>query len=394
MESRGLLWGCGAVGCLVICGAMALALYFACPLIRLATLDSSGFVDPRAFGLGRPSSLDTPGIRLGEEGLAQRTFVDVSGPSPVTDIREADFFADGATLIGVASRNGAVFVNERGEVIREVRFDCDADHVDILPGWDGTPYAFLNRGSWAVTPSLIGADGKEVWRYVVKSNADPFPAGVDDMAAGDLDGDGTPEFVVGFNGQHGVHLLDADGNRMWRSACANVWHVEATSATGDGQRRIVHSDASGMLTVRDVTGAVVTAFAPGSYASFFSLARWPGDATRDVVVMAADERVHVVGLDGVAVADLRAPACSRLGEARATTVRFGGEIGTCFAVLVDKEAWGRAVLYVYAESRELVFMRVFSAPCASIATHEDPETGSDCLLVGATGQVIAFRAQR
>jgi hypothetical protein len=59
---------------------------------------------------------------------------------------------------------------------------------------------------------------------------------MNELVAGDLDGDGVLEFVVGYNGVAGVHLFDAAGERRWRLADGNVWHIERPSA--DWGRRL------------------------------------------------------------------------------------------------------------------------------------------------------------
>jgi len=56
---------------------------------------------------------------------------------------------------------------------------------------------------------------------------------MDDMAAGDLDGDGVPEFVAGYNGGGGVRLFDASGKSRWRQGrSAGPLHRSQLAADG------------------------------------------------------------------------------------------------------------------------------------------------------------------
>jgi hypothetical protein len=66
----------------------------------------------------------------------------------------------------------------------------------------------------------MDATGKPLWSYGAGSN------GVDDMVAGDLNGDGLLQFAVGFNGGGGIHLLNSQGKKLWEFPDGNVWHVE------------------------------------------------------------------------------------------------------------------------------------------------------------------------
>src|SRR6185295_3356852 len=109
-------------------------------------------------------------------------------------------------------------------------------------------YIDRGGGGWQ-TGAFIGEDGARLWQPDALQ-------GMDDLAAGDVDGDGVPEFVVGYNGDGGIHLHDAAGKRRWREDDGNVWHVEVVDTDGDGRCEIVHSNAGGDLTVRDASGKV------------------------------------------------------------------------------------------------------------------------------------------
>ena len=95
------------------------------------------------------------------------------------------------------------------------------------------------------TPSTIativatGAGGASI-SYSIPGGAPSFlhiapdtgVLSVDDTAAGDVDGDGRLEFVVGFNGGGGVRLLDSTEKMRWRKPDGNVWHVEIADLKG------------------------------------------------------------------------------------------------------------------------------------------------------------------
>ena len=91
-------------------------------------------------------------------------------------------------------------------------------------------------GVWCVgrVPlTAIDPQGGKLWTQ---------PAGIDDVWAADLDGDGKDEVIVGYNGGKGLHVFGGDGEQRWKdTSIANVWHVTAGDLDGDGHFGDDHS---------------------------------------------------------------------------------------------------------------------------------------------------------
>ena len=188
-----------------------------------------------------------------------------------------------------------------GQITSSVSILSSTAHLDFLDvDGDGT-FEFLNRGGsgWQEA-SLIDASGRTLWMC----NRGP---GVNDMASGDLDGDGLAEFVVGYNGGGGVHLLDGNGLQKWQQSDGNVWHVEIVDTDGDGSPEIVHSNTAGQITVRDATGQAIGQVNPGPYFSDFSLCRWPTNDDPSRLLLAEDGQIWLFDFDGTTVAQFDAP---------------------------------------------------------------------------------------
>jgi len=318
----------------------------------------------------RPQSLDQPGVRMGSGWLQATRFHEDPRLGSITQIVRRG--ADGD--LAIVGTRAALFLPAHSEPPRLVEFGAEAGHAELVEWPDGGP-RFLDRGAggWQ-TGALIGPDGVRLWQ----------PAsgmGMNDLAAGDLDGDGVPEFAVGYNGGGGVRLLDAAGHERWRELDGNVWHVEILDADGDGHPEIVHSNAAGQVTVRDAAGKVLTRGQAEGYFSHFSVVRWPPERTG--LLQSGDGRTDVLDLDGRTRVRLETPDTSFLGEARGAVARLGGTDHLVVATSLGH--WERTELFVFDEGDVLRYREVLRADCVAITTAE-PEG----FLLGCGARVLRY----
>ena len=331
----------------------------------------------------RPLVFDKPGILLGQDLFSKQTFFYNKLLGSVTDIQEGNFVAGSDSVLAVSCRNGADFIDKKVQVVKTIRFNQRADHVDLIKLNQNGDFGFLNRGSWGIDPSWINSEGKTLWKYSVEQ-------GIDDMCAGDLNKDGKLEFVVGCNGDGGVHLLDSNGKKIWKKEDGNVWHVEIADIDGKGTLGIVHSNAGGEITVRDLSGKILKQKQPGPYFSDFTLCSWPTLIDRKFPILAEDDQIWLFDFDGSILTKMPAPDSGSQGNAYGTPFVYSKDGKNGLAVLVNLTMWNQAILYVYDSTNQLIFREIINDNCESIATIKDLKSGKDVILVGSFGKIWSY----
>lgn len=121
--------------------------------------------------------------------------------------------------------------------------------------------------TWSTDLRAYDLDGNHLWSY-------PRATGIDDVWAADLNGDNAEEVIVGYNGGGGVHVLNGEGQLLWKTtAVGNVWHVCAGDVRGTGQRQVVTTSAAGMVHVFGSKGKRYRDLDAGCYASMVRAGR-------------------------------------------------------------------------------------------------------------------------
>ncbi len=337
----------------------------------------------RSVGIA-PTVTSPPGVVTGEGFLSTGVFAEGLDVGSVTDIAIGEFDPSPGTEVGIAGQRGAAFLDEAAGVKSSVQFGNAGVRVDIIDVEGDGVCEFMECGLWRVPASVIDHQGTTLWTYGEGG------AGVADMAAGDIDGDGALEFVVGSDADGGVHLLESDGTLVWQQPDDDVWHVEFVDTDGDGSLEIVHTNAAGQMTVRDLLGKVIRQGTPAGYYPRFSLCRWPVDGPVPLPLIADDGTLGIYDYGSKTVAQFDAPQCGLLGEARGTPVRLRAGQSPHLAVLVDFRGRSQAVLYVYDSEGGLVYREIVPESCPSIAVLPLPDGQTEALLVGANDRVLRY----
>ncbi len=332
-----------------------------------------------------PTSLKDPRVEINTVALMKSQALQVAGLGKISDIVKLRRRSSDATSMVIAGSQGAVLTDDRLSVRKTITFDGDLSRVSVIQGDpEGSP-SYISRGSWANKACLIDATGKKQWSYSGPGT------GIDDMTAGDLKGDGTIEYVVGFNGGGGVHLLNADGKKIWAQSDGNVWHVEIVDIDGEGSRKIVHSNAAGKITIRDADGKILSIHKPQTYFSHFSIIDLP-EKNRPYLLQNSDEQIWVLDMKGKAVRQLPAPlSCD--GHAKGTMVKLDKDT-PYLAVIADQYIWSRSVLFVYNAADQLVYHEILPGTCYSIFALQSEVTSQQSFLIGCENIVWRYEVRQ
>lgn len=247
--------------------------------------------------------------------------------------------------------------------------------------------ALINAGSWVSAPFLLDANGKTVWSYSSEST------GVNNMTACyNILGDNKTEFVVGFNGAGGVHLLDENGHLVWKVPEVNVWHVEAQDLNDDGKVKIVHSDSKGKLVVRNPDGMVLKEYQPPVYVSNFTLTDWINpDGPTAALLPDQTKYVFYSFTKGAIVAEWESGIDISQGKTRANWVVWNPASGKSLAILTTFILNKQSVLTIYSEAGQMQYQEVFPEACEGLGVVDGTTPGSHFLLCGGDGQVIQYQ---
>ena len=187
------------------------------------------------------------------KGLEQAWSMEGAWSGVVSDAKKGVIYATG---IG----GKCVEVDLTGKLLREINIPQDGGAVVRLANLsrDGGK-ALLTFTAWSGELKAYDLNGKQLWSY---------PSGIDDVWASDLDGDGSDEVIVGYNGFTGLHVLDSKGQLLWKTTgIGNVWHVCAGNVWGEGKPQVVTTSAAGQVHVFGSDGKKRKDLDAGCYAN-------------------------------------------------------------------------------------------------------------------------------
>jgi peroxiredoxin len=236
---------------------------------------------------GRP----TPNPRTAAAGptrtLAERWSASLSD---VSSLAVCDWNGDGTPEIAAASGETLHVLDGAGAEVARVGLPDQGSRVDCtsVPGGGVRVLAYE---TWSPKVEVRDGLGKTLWSY-------PAKAGIDGAHWGDLDGDGTPEMIVGMNGRYGLHAVSIDGKPVWQvPELENVWNQAVVPGRDAAATRVVATEQGGHVVVIDGRGRKLASYQPlDQYFSPLAAARLPGGGTQ--LLVASETRAVALDLDG------------------------------------------------------------------------------------------------
>lgn len=300
-------------------------------------------------------------------------FIKTDSAFIVSDIER--FRLNNRDTIGAVWPEGAVFTDINGKIIRNIVFNSRAGgHVDIVDMTnDGKP-EFLNRGSWSEDAALLDETGKETWRYTGKD-------GVDDSEAGDMDGDGKKEIVVGFNGSGGVRLYNPDKGEIWKKSGGNIWSVAISDINNDGKNEIIHTASGGSIFIRDKDGNILKESKPEHYLAHFRMSDW-FDSKGRIFLMAGDKgKLRVYNTEGK---DLAGFNITEISDPYFSTGAVVKSSNAYYAAAFSRVMPDNSMIYIFDRKGNVMYSEKIKGKCFSIMPFKKG------FLAGCRGEVAYY----
>ncbi len=292
--------------------------------------------------------------------------------------------AKGETIYALQQGGKCDVLDSGGKTIRSFALGGTSQGILRVARRAGAGDGLLAFQSWGPSVFAVKADGTKVWEE--KSGQ-----GVDDVWAADLDGDGSDEAIVGYNGMTGLHVFSPEGKRLWkRTEIGNVWHVTAGDLDGDGKPEVITTSAQGKVHVfAAADGKPVMQLNPGIYATMVRVA--PGRA----IAPAKGDLILVAGTkppgQGVSIAALGAD------DTVQWTTAIAADVPACDSMAVTPDGKlaalglrGGRVCVVDVTSGKIVASTGDQGMSPAVAWAARPNGSGSQLLVATGAAVNAF----
>jgi hypothetical protein len=338
--------------------------------------------------------MDTPyearkvGVKKGADFLKESIFLKDSRLGTICDIVQGQLNLNAGSEIGVTTYSRVFFLDREANIRSFMAFNPTAQLKIIDLENDGNCEYLATRIYEGI--SLIDHQGNVLWEYNQKIYDLPrYPRGssIDRAIAGNIGRTGIWKFAVLYHWT-GISLIDKYGVKNWEQLISGADSVQFVDVHNDGNVNIVIG-SSQKITIMDSEGKIVSQKnAPYQWYEL-SICKWPTKNDQDLVLFSGDKIIHLIDFDGNSIMQFSAPGCTT-GPVKGVLVKL--KIGEPEYLAVLAELFPtRWALYVYDPQGTLVYQRVFSEQCSSIAAVSLDDSGAETLLVGSVGKIWQYR---
>jgi hypothetical protein len=333
-----------------------------------------------------------PGVKAGSDRLEKKLFLSFDNLGFITDIQKGKLRSPGKVELGVAGEYGARFFDEQGKPDASIEFAVREPHglkvsADIVGLSSSHGLRFFRHG-YAAYASLVDADGKEIWRTPYNPFASTF---------GDLNGDGTEEFIFARTPDAAIETRNGSGAIVWQTQPGNTVFKLAVISTDGGEGSKLLAVESGKLIEFGPHGERLFERIPpiGGYFHAFSAVRWPGVCTGQCLLVSTNDKIFLLTPDGEKeVTELTAGymyqphgVAVRLYENERPLLAVAGELP-----YRGKEERFGGEFYIFDAQGSLVYHEVLPERIEALGVLPTTDGKADTLLVGGENKVWQYTA--
>ncbi len=331
-----------------------------------------------------------PGVLTGSDLLQKKLLMNLSNIGFVTDIQRGELRSPGKIELGIAGEYGARFFDENGKpdasidfAVREPNGLRVSSDIVSLPSEHGLRFF---RHGYAAYASLVDADGKEIWRTPYSPFAGTF---------GDLNGDGTKEFIFARTPDAVIEARNGSGAILWQTQPGHTVFKLAVISTDGGEGSKLLAAESGRLIGFGPHGERLFERIPptGGYFHAFSPVRWPSVCTGQCLLVSTNDKIFLLTSDGEKeVTELTAVY---MYQAHGVAVRLYENQRPLLAVAGELPYRGNegrfgGAFYIFDAQGNLVYHEVLSERVEALGVLPSPDGKSETLLLGGENKVWQY----
>ena len=329
-----------------------------------------------------------PGVRVGEGYLDARDVPVAGRMGIITDMVCAELDPVAGRDIGLASAEGVAILDES---YQQKGFGRIAEYVDVIAFYQrSSDHSFFvyNCDGYGEDSEVATFDmsGKLTWKYTAA------PEYVE-LAVGDLDRDGQPEYVIQYSesdDESTLVILDHEGKERTRIKSAYLWGMRVPERILHGKHAVVTIQDGERLVYRSERGHVLLEQTYADMDGNLCIVDGFGDPDRQCVLVSEPGLLRLIDGSGATVLNLAAPELDYADAITATPIRFEPNEPQMLAVLAPTMEYEGSHLYLYTHDGALTYFGVFDGGYSSLLALEADGTRPVRLLAGGEDVLREF----